>query len=118
MNDTRIARRRVLGWMLAGGLSTVAGAAAPRVIEVGARRYVFTPDRIALQAGESVVIALTAQDVVMGFSVPDYGVRVDLPPGQTVKVPITAGAAGSHIFLCDIFCGGGHENMNGVIVVT
>ena len=118
MSDIRVARRRVLGWMLASGLATVAGAAAPRVIEVGARRFVFTPDRIALEAGESVVIALTAQDVMMGFSVPDYGIRADLPPGQTVKVPISAGPAGNHIFLCDIFCGSGHENMNGLIVVT
>lgn len=113
-----IPRRRVLGWLLAGGLCTVAGAAQPRVIEVGARRFVFSPDRIALQAGESVILALTAQDVMMGFAVPDYGIRVDLPPGQTVRVPVTAGPAGSHIFLCDIFCGSGHEGMNGLIVVA
>jgi cytochrome c oxidase subunit 2 len=120
-----LSRRRLLGWLLAGGLGVAAGVtagvtagAAPRVIPVTARRFVFSPDKIMLRAGESVVFELTALDVVMGFSVPDLGIRADLPPGKVVRVPVTAGAAASHVFLCDIFCGSGHENMNGMIVVS
>ncbi|MFC4522250.1 cupredoxin domain-containing protein [Cupriavidus pinatubonensis] len=114
-------RRRHLAWLAAMAATApfwTASAAVPRRIAVTARRFVFTPDRIALHKNESVILALTAVDVVMGFSVPDLGIRVDLPPGKTVEVPINAAAAGSHLFLCDIFCGSGHESMNGQIEVS
>lgn len=116
-----VSRRRALCCLLAlaGGAPLLHGAAAaPRVIKVHARKFVFTPDRIALRAGEPVVFELTAQDVIMGFSVPDLGVRADLPPGQVVRVSALPKTAGTFGFLCDIFCGSGHETMNGVIEVT
>ncbi|KWR87476.1 cupredoxin domain-containing protein [Cupriavidus sp. IDO] len=123
MISSIVGRRAALGWMLGLGAALLAGsgrgdAAAPRVIRVHARKFIFTPDHIPLRAGESVVFELTAQDVIMGFSVPDFGVRADVPPGMTVRLPATARAAGKYEFLCDIFCGSGHETMNGVIEVT
>lgn len=116
------ARRR---WLLAASgvvVAALAGwqarAASPRVIKVNARRFVFTPDRIPLAPHEAVVFELTAQDTVMGFSIPAYGVRADVPPGAVVRLPAQAGDAGTVMFLCDIFCGSGHETMNGVLVVA
>jgi cytochrome c oxidase subunit 2 len=61
-------------------------AAQPRVIKVHARRFTFTPDKIALKANESVILELTAQDTVMGFSIPDFGVRSDIVPGSVVRL--------------------------------
>jgi cytochrome c oxidase subunit 2 len=123
MNSSTVGRRAALGWMLGLGAALLAGtgrgdAAAPRVIRVHARKFIFTPDHIPLRAGEPVIFELTAQDVIMGFSVPDFGVRADVPPGVTVRLPARAGAAGKYGFLCDIFCGSGHETMNGVIEVA
>lgn len=114
-------RRTVLGWLLAGALAGMIArgdAAPPRVIPVRARRFVFLPDRIALKAGETVILALTAEDIMMGFGAPDFHVRADLPPGRTVQVTLTAGKPGTYRFLCDIFCGTGHEDMGGTIEVT
>ncbi len=112
-------RRWLLG--VAGGAVALAGlgvrAAGPRVIPVSARRFVFTPNRITLAPHETVIFELTALDTVMGFSIPEFGVRADVPPGSVVKVAAQAGAAGTVEFLCDIFCGSGHETMNGTIVV-
>ncbi|MDW3685404.1 cupredoxin domain-containing protein [Cupriavidus sp. CV2] len=116
-----ISRRRALCCLLAlaGGTPLLhSAAAAPRVIKVHARKFVFTPNRIALRVGEPVVFELTAQDVIMGFSVPDLGIRADLPPGKVVRVSALPKVAGSFGFLCDIFCGSGHETMNGVIEVS
>ncbi|WP_322057519.1 cupredoxin domain-containing protein [Paraburkholderia sp. J63] len=115
----RLARRRWLALAAAGtaALLRVDARAAPRVIKVHARRFVFTPDHIALAPHESVVFELTAQDTMMGFSIPQFGVRADVPPGTVVRLAATAGAAGTVPFLCDIFCGSGHEQMNGVILV-
>jgi cytochrome c oxidase subunit 2 len=115
-------RRRWLLLAAAGGVAALtrfdAKADEPRVIKVHARRFVFTPNQITLAPHEKVVFELTAEDTVMGFSIPQLGVRADVPPGATVRLPAQANAAGNVDFLCDIFCGSGHETMNGTIVVA
>jgi cytochrome c oxidase subunit II len=119
---TPTSRRRWLLLAAAGSVAALtrfdAKAAEPRVIKVHARKFIFTPNQITLAAHEKVVFELTAQDIVMGFSIPQLGVRADVPPGATVRLPAQASAAGNVEFLCDIFCGSGHETMNGMIVVA
>ena len=115
-------RRRLFTLAAMGAVLTVAGhfdvrAAEPRVIKVSARKFVFTPNQIKLAPHENVVFELTAVDTVMGFAIPQYNVRVDVPPGAVVRLPAQAGPAGTVDFLCDIFCGSGHETMSGTIVV-
>ncbi|SDJ52347.1 cytochrome c oxidase subunit 2 [Paraburkholderia steynii] len=115
-------RRRVFTLATMGAVLAVAGhfdarAAEPRVIKVSARRFVFTPNQIKLAPHENVVFELTALDTVMGFAIPQFNVRADVPPGAVVRVPAQAGPAGTVDFLCDIFCGSGHETMSGTIVV-
>ena len=113
-------QRRIIlaAGLLSLGLRTVAIAQAPRVIKVSARRFVFTPSQIALKKGEPVVFELTTEDVFMGFNVPDFNVRADIVPGKTQRLSLTPDKAGTFIFLCDVFCGDGHETMNGTLVVT
>ncbi|WP_404992696.1 cupredoxin domain-containing protein [Cupriavidus pauculus] len=117
-----VGRRTVLGWIAAAVMVPMirqGDAAAPRVIAMRARRFVFIPDRIVLKPGETVLLAITAEDVIMGFSAPDMHVRADLPPGKAVQVRLTAPTKrGSYGFLCDIFCGSGHESMGGTIDVA
>ena len=100
------------------GMLGAARAQTPRVIPVRARRFVFTPNRIPLKPGETVVFELTSDDVPMGFAIPDLGVRADVVPGQVTRLTATAQKTGSFTFLCDVFCGSGHENMNGTIEVA
>ena len=117
-----VTRRQVLKM----GAATLAGAAvgasvfaqSPRVIKVVARKWVFLPSDIALKKGEPVTFELTAPEVVMGFNAPDFKVRTDIIPGQVAKVTFTPDKAGSFTFLCDIFCGDGHETMHGTLIVT
>ena len=93
-------------------------ASTPRVIKVAARKFVFTPDTIHLKKGETVELELTTEDVVMGFSAPDLKVRSDIIPGMVKRLRITPENTGKFTFHCDIFCGSGHEDMAGTIVVT
>ncbi|WP_322104707.1 cupredoxin domain-containing protein [Paraburkholderia sp. J41] len=116
----RLTRRRWLLAACAGAAAFLrldARAAPPRVIRIRARRFNFTPDLIAVKPHEKVVFEIATDDTLMGFSIPQFGVRADVPPGAVVKLAATAGDAGTVPFLCDIFCGSGHESMNGVIVV-
>lgn len=111
--------------LLAGFCATLVAAAAraasqageARVITIVARKFVFIPNEITVRQGESVVLAFTAPEVAMGFFAPELGLRALIVPGEVSRVPFTADKAGRFDFLCDVFCGDGHEGMNGHLVV-
>lgn len=115
-------RRSALGWASAFVLTTLVpaatGQALPRTIRIVARRFQFEPDTIELRQGESVSLEFEAPDVIMGFNLHDFGLRADLLPGQVTRVPLTATKAGEFPFFCDVFCGSGHEQMDGLLRVV
>lgn len=103
--------------LLLPGATHPAHANEDRVIKIEARRFRFAPDLIELTLGESVVLEVTALDFVHGFSIPEWRIRRDLVIGQPVLLRVKPERAGKFTFLCDNFCGSGHEEMNGSIVV-
>jgi len=110
--------------LLAGFAATLAATAAhavteaaPRRIAVVARKFVFIPSEIRVREGERVVLEFTAPEVAMGFFAPELGLRTLIVPGEVATLPWTAGKPGRFDFLCDVFCGDGHEGMSGHLVV-
>ena len=101
------------------GTSTMCVLAAPpeTVIPVVAKRFDYTPNVIKLKKGVPVVLEVTTRDVVIGFSAPDFGVRADIIPEKVARLRIVPDKTGTFTFVCDIFCGTGHEEMEGTIVV-
>ena len=95
-----------------------ASNAAERVVQVTARRFTYNPDVIELELGVPVVIELTSLDRDHGFTVPDLGLRIDVEPGKTARVRVVPDKVGTFAFHCDVFCGSGHEEMAGRIVVV
>ena len=89
-----------------------------RVIKVIAKKFVFVPNEIRVKQGETVVLQFTAPEVPMGFSLPDFSVRADIMPGKVTTLRLTPDKSGSFDFLCDVFCGSGHEEMNGKLIVS
>jgi cytochrome c oxidase subunit II len=117
----RVNRRQALTTGAALLVAAAAGALAqaqPRVIKVVARKFVFRPEEIQLKKGEAVTLELTGADVVMGFNAPDFKVRSDIIPGMVTKLTFTPDKAGAFPFICDIFCGDGHESMAGRLIIT
>ena len=88
-------------------------APAPRVIPVVARKFVFIPGEITVHRGESVVLEFSAPEVAMGFFCAELDLRALIIPGQVARVPFTAARSGRFDFICDVFCGDGHEGMAG-----
>jgi len=88
-----------------------------RVIKITAQRFSFTPNEIILKKGENVTLEFTSLDFVHGFNVPELNIRADLPPGITTKVKLAPNKSGTYDFICDNFCGAGHEDMGGRIIV-
>ena len=93
-------------------------SAAAQVVKISAKRFEYNPREITLKKGTPVTLQLTTEDRLHGFSIPAMNVRSDIPPGKVTEVKLTPQKAGQFDFFCDIFCGSGHEGMNGKITVT
>jgi cytochrome c oxidase subunit 2 len=91
---------------------------ASRRIALSARKFDFDQSEIRIRKGEPVTLLIATSDFVHGFAIPDLNVRVDLVPGRTVAVNLKPERAGRFVFLCDNFCGEGHDFMSGVLTVT
>lgn len=117
-------RRLALRGALAGAGAALLGAAwaeasgEPRVIPLVARRFVYEPSEIPLKVGERVVITIQSLDFVHGMNIPDLGKRLDLVPGRVTRLELQPQKAGVIEFVCDNFCGDGHEEMHGRFVVS
>src|SRR5947209_6339775 len=103
-------------------LATLLAAAGPdnvpeRVIQVTAKKFEFSPATIELQVGVPVVLELRSTDRKHGFAAPDLNVDVQADTGGVTRVRIVPDKAGTFEFHCSVFCGSGHEEMTGLIVV-
>ena len=108
--------------MVGIALALVAGAGAaetspPRIIKITAKKFEYTPSEVHLRRGEHVILELTSLDRKHGFKLPELGIRADVPPGGTARVEVTAEKPGRFPFACDVFCGDGHEDMAGTLIV-
>ena len=104
----------------AAGIGAIANSAQPRerVIKVTAKRFDYSPAHITVKKGVPVVFELKTLDVIMGFNLPDFNVRTDIVPGKLARLRLVPDKTGTFIFLCDIFCGTGHEEMSGQLTVV
>jgi cytochrome c oxidase subunit 2 len=87
------------------------------VIKITAKKFEYSPSSIKIKKGIPVIFELTSLDTRHGFNCPKLGVRTDIEPGKVSRVRILAQKAGVYEFHCDIFCGDGHEDMYGKIIV-
>jgi cytochrome c oxidase subunit 2 len=106
--------------LIALGVFIAAQSAQPaeKVIRITAKRFNYTPAELTLKKGVPVILEFTTLDVFMGFNLPDFKVRADLVPGKATRVRLVPDQVGTFIFLCDVFCGAGHEEMNGKLHVV
>ena len=89
-----------------------------REIHITAKKFDFTPDTITLKKGEPVVLVVSSQDRKHGFNLRAFGIRADVEPGETAQIRFTPDKTGKFTFSCDVFCGEGHEDMTGTVIVT
>lgn len=70
-----------------------------------------------MRHGQPVTLVLTSEDRIHGLKIPDLGLRAEIVPGQETRVTFTPEKPGSFAFFCDVFCGDGHEEMDGILIV-
>ncbi|MEK6629736.1 MAG: cupredoxin domain-containing protein [Acidobacteriota bacterium] len=111
----------VTGLLLAAGLGPAFPAEqdpAPIVVDVTATRFAFAPDRIEVTEGNRVVLNVHSGDATHGFKIKELHIKKEVPRGgDVVSIVFTAPAAGSYDITCSEYCGRGHDNMHGVLVV-
>src|SRR5215831_8084271 len=87
------------------------------VVEITAKRFAFSPDKITLKKGQTVKLRLHSEDVTHGFFLRPLKLDEEIPAGQTVEITVTPQTPGTFTTICDHFCGPNHGNMNMTIVV-
>lgn len=102
--------------MLLSGAGPVRADNLP-VVEITAKRFAFSPDKITLKKGRTVKLRLHSEDVTHGFFLRPLKLNEEIPAGQTTDVIVTPQEAGTFTTICDHFCGANHGNMNMTIVV-
>ncbi len=84
-----------------------------------AKKWEFSPATITVNKGDKVKLSIqninTDQD--HGFIISDFNVNKKLVSGQTTVVEFTADKTGTFTFSCNVFCGAGHSDMRGTLIV-
>ena len=70
-----------------------------------------TANEIRIPAGSAVELTLNAADVIHSFWVPSLAGKIDMIPGRSNRLVVTATAAGTYRGQCAEFCGGPHALM-------
>ena len=109
-------------------------ADAPRVIEISAKKYDFTPAEIHVKRGEKIELKVHSVDETHGVKLTLYsegakdkggpGLVLDQPAengkvskGTDQVIDLTAQEPGAYDFVCAKFCGFGHDRMKGKLIV-
>jgi cytochrome c oxidase subunit 2 len=90
----------------------------PREIKVTARKFSFEPKAITVKKGERVKLIVTSEDVDHGIAIPEFGVDERIKAKQTRVIELTPEREGRFQFACSVFCGDGHPDMVGELIVT
>jgi cytochrome c oxidase subunit 2 len=96
-------------------------------ISMTADYWSFEPSPIMVKKGETVRLVITSVNNLMpmtimmfpdhGIDIEDYDIGYTLPVGETVTIEFVADKIGEFHFHCSVYCGIGHEDMHGELIV-
>jgi cytochrome c oxidase subunit 2 len=129
-NPQNPARRRALlrgarigaaAGALALGRAGLKVLAAPEEVRIKmtVKRFEFSQKELRVKKGVPVVVEIVSEDVPHGFAIPAFKARAEVVlPGKPTEVRFTPDQVGQFQYLCDIFCGSKHEELEGLLIVT
>jgi cytochrome c oxidase subunit 2 len=96
-------------------------ASEPKTFEVVARRFAFEPSTIEVTEGDRVRLLVRSADGPHGVEIKEFKVKKAVPRAKPGDSPVTieflASTAGKFPILCSEYCGNGHDDMTGTLVV-
>ena len=100
------------------GLRELAPGKYELYIRAEASPWRFYPEEITVPVGSEVTFYMTSTDVQHGFDLLGTNINVMVLPGQVSKMTRTFDEVGELPFVCNEYCGVGHHNMYGKLIVT
>jgi len=95
-----------------------AQASEPRVIEITARRFAFEPAEVEAAVGERLQLVVRSGDGVHGIEIKKFKLKREIPRGgEPVTIDFTPDSEGRYPILCSEYCGNGHDDMTGMLIV-
>ena len=88
-----------------------------RHFQVISSQFQFEPGVLRVNRGDTVIITLTATDVVHGLYLDEYGLSARVEPGQSETIQFVADQSGKFRYRCSVSCGAMHTFMLGELVV-
>jgi len=73
---------------------------------------------VEVTEGERVRLVVKSGDGVHGVEIKKFKISKKVPRGGEVIIDFVASAAGDFPILCSEYCGDGHEDMKGLLVVV
>jgi cytochrome c oxidase subunit 2 len=86
-------------------------------VSIRAEFYVFRPDVVRVPAGRRVRFRITSPDVLHGFQVVGTNVNLTVAPGYVSEGTVMFNEPGEYLVVCNEYCGLGHHNMQGKVIV-
>lgn len=101
------------------GASATGEQGTRRKFEVTASRFHFEPASLEVTEGDQIALTLRSADGTHGIAIPEFKVKATIPKGGSpVTVEFVAEKAGTYKFECSEYCGSGHRQMKGRLVVA
>lgn len=82
-------------------------------------QFGFQPNVVRMRTGETYTLEMAAKDVTHGFSLQlgSGSLNAVAMPGSLAMLEVTPLQPGEYLFLCNEYCGIGHQIMSGKLVV-
>ena len=102
----------------AGKDSNASATGEIKEFSITAKQFDFEPDTIRVNKGDLVKISIESVDVEHGIRISEFNVNKNLKPGETVDIEFVADKIGEFDFFCNVYCGDGHREMKGRLIVN
>ncbi len=88
-------------------------------IPITALQHAFLPTILRMRTGETYMLQFVSFDVIHGFSLQmgETSMNAVLMPEMMTMVELTPTQPGEYLYLCNVYCGLGHQDMSGKIIV-
>ena len=77
----------------------------------------FNDLKLTVTKGDTIVLKIKNLDVPHGFGLDEFGINTVTPPGEITTIKFTASQEGQFTFYCTVYCGNGHPNHKGILIV-
>lgn len=117
----------VAGYLFSSGYFSSPSEEVPSTGEVKkfamtAEKWEFNLTRIEVKVGDTVILKITGLDDGIGsghgFAISGFDINEVIRKDQTVTIEFVADKTGTFTFFCSVYCGVGHSNMRGTLVVS